>query len=216
MELAGPFNDIVALELRKGRYLGPFLAKTLELLIGPFQSSPFSIIPKPGRLGLFRILQNFSYPDEPNLMYKNLSINSYINSRDFPSTWGTFDIFSMVLRRLPPDSQAATRDVSEAYHGIPLHPTQWPTSIVRIGPNKFCIDTCASFGLSPASGAYGPVADAEIELFRSEGFGPISKWVDDHIFIRILRIHLSEYNRLRQIWAAKIRTTGRQQDGGCI
>lgn len=66
VEYAGPFNDIVTNEIRKGRYIGTFTAKELEILIGPFQTLPFSIIPKPGRPGLFRVLQNFSYPHEPS------------------------------------------------------------------------------------------------------------------------------------------------------
>lgn len=216
IEFAIPFNDSITQEIRKGRYLGPFSAETLELLIGPFQSSPFSIMPKPGRPGFFRLLQNFSFPHVPTIIYKNPSINSYINSHDFPSTWSTFDIFSLVLRRLPPGSQAATRDVAEAYRGIPLHPTQWPGAVVRIGPKEFCLDTCASFGLSPGAGVYGSLADAGVDLFRSEGIGPISKWMDDHVFIRILLEYLAEYNRNRQHWAKQIQALGWQHDGGRI
>ena len=48
IEFAEEFQKIVLKETSKGRYLGPFLRKTLEALIGPFQSSPFGIIPKPG------------------------------------------------------------------------------------------------------------------------------------------------------------------------
>jgi hypothetical protein len=43
------FDKIVGLELEKQRYIGPFSRQITESLIGPFQSSPFSIIPKPGK-----------------------------------------------------------------------------------------------------------------------------------------------------------------------
>ena len=51
------FNNIIDLELSKKRYIGPFSRQLTESLIGPFQSSPFSIIPKPGKPDRFRLLQ---------------------------------------------------------------------------------------------------------------------------------------------------------------
>ena len=56
------FDDIISKELAKGRYIRPFLAADLVHTIGPFQSSPLSLIPKPGRLGKFRLVQNLSFP----------------------------------------------------------------------------------------------------------------------------------------------------------
>lgn len=38
--------------------------------------------------------------------------------------------------------------------------------------------------------------------------------MDDHLFIRILRIHLEEYNRQREQWRADIASKGQQQTGG--
>jgi hypothetical protein len=40
------FTEIVWDKFGKGCYIGPFSRVNLESLIGPFQSSPFSIIPK--------------------------------------------------------------------------------------------------------------------------------------------------------------------------
>lgn len=54
------------------------------------------------------------------------------------------------------------------------------------------------------------------QLFCSEGIGLISKWVDDHIFIRILLEYLTEYTEACRIWAKKIQPTGAQHDGGRI
>ena len=42
------FNAIIQTEFQKRRYVGPVTWKEVELLIGPFQTSPLSIIPKPG------------------------------------------------------------------------------------------------------------------------------------------------------------------------
>ena len=66
----------------------------------------------------------------------------------------TFSIISLLIHQLPPGSQVAMRDVLEAYRTVPLHHYQWP----------------------------GAVADAGAKFFRSQGIGPLAKWVDDHIF----------------------------------
>jgi len=98
--------------------------------------------------------------------------------------------------------------VAEAYRTIPLHPSQWPGLVVRTGPDSFAIDSSFCFGFSPAAGSYGDLADAGADIFRSEGIGPLSKWVDDHFFIRILREHLDSYNSLRKARAAIIAKNG--------
>jgi hypothetical protein len=47
------FQNIVNTEFSKGHFVGPFSTKELELVIGPFQMSLLSIIPKPGKPGKF-------------------------------------------------------------------------------------------------------------------------------------------------------------------
>jgi hypothetical protein len=49
----------------------------------------------------------------------------------------------------------------------------------------------------------------------SRGIGSISKWVDDHIFFRIKRRFLAEYNLRRKQWARDITENGGEiHDGG--
>ena len=44
--------------------------------------------------------------------------------------------------------------------------------------------------------------------------GPLAKWVDDHIFFRILRTHLPSYNAQRTVWRQEIQANGgRRQEG---
>jgi hypothetical protein len=210
------FTEIVRDEFHKGRYIGPFSRTDLETLIGPFQSSPFSIIPKPAKPNKFRILQNYSFPHKPCFAFPNPSINSFIDSNDFPTTWGTFSVTCLLLRRLPPGSQIATRDVSEAYRTIPLHPSQWPASVARLGVDNFAIDTSVCFGVSPSAGTYGEVRQAGSDILRFHGIGPLSGWVDDHLFARILRQFLDEYNLRRSRWSRDIQNRGRHQQGGRI
>jgi hypothetical protein len=123
-EHAKAFHKIIAAEFEKGRYLSLCSQAELESLIGPFQTSLFGIIPKPGRPGHFQNIQNFSFPHKVSQAFPNPSINSQINAAKFPTTWGTFSTISMLVSRLLPGSQAATRDVAKAYRTIPLHPSQ--------------------------------------------------------------------------------------------
>ncbi|KIK80559.1 hypothetical protein PAXRUDRAFT_158357 [Paxillus rubicundulus Ve08.2h10] len=210
------FNEIVLREIHKGRYIGPFTLDIIKCSLGRFQSSPLSIIPKLGRPGKFRLVQNFSFPPSPTCSFPNPSINSYINSDHFPSTWGKFSVVLLLISCLPPDSEASTRDVAEAYRTVPLHPSQWPATVVQISETHGCIDTCAAFGATPSSGGYGHIADAGAELFRVHSIGPLDKWVDDHIFIRIRTVHLDTYNTNRSQWHHEIAGMGMQQTGGHI
>ena len=165
--------------------MGPFSRQLTEFLIGPFQSSPFSIIKKPGKPSRFRLLQNYSYPYNITPLHPNPSINSYLDLDDFPTTWGTFSIISLLIHQLPLNSQIATRDVAEAYRTIPIHHSQWPGTVVHTGEDSFCIDSMAAFVFSPSAGIYEGVADAGANLFRYQGIGPLAKWVDDHVFLQI-------------------------------
>jgi len=184
-------------EFEKGRYIGPFRQSELELFIGPFQTSPLSIIPKPGKPGKFRAVHNFSSPHTP--VPPTFSINSQINSNNFPCTWGTFDTVAFIIFHLPPGSQASIRDVAEAYRTIPITPAQWAGLVICLaGKDRFAVNTCNNFGLTSAEGLYGRLVDASADIFRASGIGPVSKWVDDHIFFAIPHIHLAEYNAKRR------------------
>ena len=213
-DLQTQFNKIVDLEILKKRYIGPFSRQMMESLVGPFQSSPFSIIPKPGKPDRFRLIQNYSFPYNTTPTHPNPSINSLLNSDDFPTTWGTFTIISLIIHQLPPHSQIATRYVAEAYRTIPLHHSQWPGTVVRTGDDAYCVDIVASFGFSPSSGIYGSVGDAGADLFRAKGMGPLAKWVDDHVFFRIRREFLEDYNQQRQSRHMELSARGQIHQGG--
>ncbi|CAA7269340.1 unnamed protein product [Cyclocybe aegerita] len=106
-------------------------------------------------------------------------------------------------------AQGIKRDVKEAYRTIPIKPSQWPGLVVRLrGEDRFAIDTRNCFGLASGAGSYGIVGDAGAQVMRANGIGPLSKWVDDHLFYRILKHHLPAYNDLRRHWAEDIRKNG--------
>ena len=214
--LLNVYNDIVDNELLAGRYVGPFSRSQLEAVLGPFQTSPLSLVPKTSKPGKFRAVHNFSFPHEPTADVT--SINSHIDSDDFPCTWGTFATVALIIAHLPPGSQASVRDVAEAYRTIPAKPAQWPGLVIRLqADDQFAINLCNNFGLTSAGGVYGMVADAGADVFRGHGMGPLSKWVDDHIFFRVPRGHLEAYNAQRGEWRREISAHGgRRQDGSRV
>src|SRR5882762_10158721 len=165
----------------------------LTSLIGNFQSSPISMVPKPGKPGRFHLVQTLSHPHNPQDPVS--SINHNINSDLYPSTWRTFSTVCTTIWNLPPGSQGAVWDISEAYHSIPIAASQWPGLVVQLDNNSFAVDTNACFGCASSSGIFGHVADAGADIFCANGIGPLSKWVDDHIFFQIPRAFLKQYNQ---------------------
>ncbi|ESK81377.1 reverse transcriptase ribonuclease h [Moniliophthora roreri MCA 2997] len=92
---------------------------------------------------------------------------------------------------------------------IPLHPDQWPGTVVHLSDkDEFAIDTCVMFGLSSVPGTFGRVADAGVEIFRAKGLGPLTKWVDDHLWIRILRKWLAKANDTRKRLKQRVKDAG--------
>ena len=202
------YEEIVETEFRKGRYLGPFSKAELESLIRPFQSSPLSLVTKPGKPGKYRMVHDFSHP-RSTCTNPVQSINSAISSQDFPCTWGTFSTICLIIYRLPPGSQASIRDVSEAYRTIPVHHSQWPGLVVQLkGDDNFAANTNNSFSLASAGGAHGLLADAGADIFRANGIGPLSKWVDDHIFFHLPRQYLETYNIQHHSWSQTVAKNG--------
>jgi len=207
------YRDMVSNEFRKGRYIGPCTRQEVEALIGPFQSSPLSWVPKPGKPGKYRAVHNFSFPHTPTPDVA--SINSTIDADMYPCTWGTFATVCFTIFNLPPGSQAAIRDVAEAYRTIPIVADQWPGLVVKLlNEDEFAINICDNFGLTSAGGIYGELGDATLDIFRAQGIGPSSKWVDDHIFFRIRREHLTTYNLMRQGWHQTIMLNGGRHQSG--
>ena len=207
------YSSIVDNEFSAGRYIGPFSRAELESVLGSFQTSPLSLVPKTSKPGKYRAVHNFSSPHQPSS--NATSINAQINSDDFPCTWGTFATVALIIARLPPGSQASVRDVAEAYRTIPAKPAQWPGLVICLQTDdQFTINICNNFGLTSAGGAYGMVADAGADIFRGQGMGLLAKWVDDHIFFRIPRVHLADYNARRAEWCREIQAHGgRRQEG---
>ena len=119
-----------------GQYLRPFSECEVKNLIGPFQSSPLSLVTKPGKPGKCHGVHNFFYPHAPSSPIQ--SINSSINADDYPCAYGTFGTICLIIVCLPPSSQVSICDVAEAYRTIPIKPSQWPGLIIHLqDPDQF-------------------------------------------------------------------------------
>ena len=61
------------------------------------------------------------------------------------------------------------------------------------------------------------LADAGTDIFQANGVGPLSKWVDDHIFFRLPHQHLEAYNTKRHSWCQTVaKNGGRIHEGSHI
>ena len=145
------YREIVKNDFATGRYVGPFMRRQVEAKLGPFQTSPLSLIPKTSKPGKYRAVHNFSHPH--SLRPEMSSVNSHISSDDFPCTWGTFTAVTPLIACLPPGSQALLWDVVEVYGMIPTHPNQWPGLVICLQEeDSFAINVCNNFGLTSAGG----------------------------------------------------------------
>ena len=77
------------------------------------------------------------------------------------------------------------------------------------------VNVCNNFGLASAGGVFGKVTDAGVDIFRGSGLGPLTKWIDDHVFFRFPSGHLASYNKQRARWHNEILAHGTcRQEGG--
>jgi hypothetical protein len=162
-------------ELTLGRYSGPFTPKDLERRIGPFRSSPLGAVPKGEGV---RLIQDLSFGTE-----EHPSVNSGINSDDFPCQWGTFSQMVLQVLGAPPGTQGASLDVDSAFRNCPVRTDQQQHFIV-FWRGQCYIDHCVAFGGASSCGVFGRLADAFVRICQKRDFGPCIKWVDDFVFIR--------------------------------
>ena len=211
------FDDILHKEFKKQQYIGPFTWDALEAVLRPFQSSPLSIIPKPGKPGKFHLIQNLSYPYSPQ-PGKLLSINAQVDPSLFPCKWESFYIACTLIYTLLQGCEGATRNIAKAHHTIPLHPSQWPALVVHVAdkPTLFAVDTSLCFSYGPSARIYGAVQDAGLDILWAAGIGLLITWVNDHLFIWLPHNTITNYNELCEVKLQTITTNGRKiKDNGC-
>ena len=78
------------------------------------------------------------------------------------------------------------------------------------GEDSFAANTSNKFSLTSAGGAHSLLADSGSDIFQANGMGPLSKWVDNHIFFQIPHQHLNSYNNQHLSWSQAITVNGGQ------
>lgn len=164
-QLSEQFNNIVNAKFKKSYYLGFFIKKQVKQTISSFQTSPLHIILKPNKLGKFQLIQDLSFPHKNPLSSSIQAINLAIDFAQFSCTWGTFNSTYLLVARLPQGSQAAIRNVKEAYRTVPIEPSQWPGLVVKLQePDSFSINTMDCFRLSSGCRVYRTVGNAGAQI----------------------------------------------------
>ncbi|KAE8184973.1 hypothetical protein CF335_g7865, partial [Tilletia laevis] len=136
-------------------------------------------------------------PTPPQLDLRTRSINAQLRVEDWPTTWCTTEDMCRTILMLPHTAQAFVRDTVSAFRQVPLHPSQWPGTVVE-WKGQFYVDRFLAFGLGPACGAYGLFGDAFADLARAEGISPNGHWVDDNVFLRFKATDLALVNENRR------------------
>ena len=173
-------TSAITSEQAAGRYSRAFLPEELLKAIGPFRTSPLGLAPKP-HTDTFRLIEDLSYPRGNPLLP---SVNAGIDADQFSTAWGTFDEAVKLILHLPPESLAATFDISAAYRLTPIRPDQ-QHAVCIMWEGKVYVDRAVMFGLASSAGVFGADADMLIAIYRKAGFTPIIKWVDDFLVIRL-------------------------------
>ena len=127
------------------------------------------------------MIQDLSFPrKDPNTR----SVNSFIDSDDFPTAWGTFSATVDLILSLPPGCKAATFDISMAYRITPIHPNH-QNFICVAWKGMVYVDRAACFGLASSAGIFGTIADMLVAIYKASGYHRILKWVDDFFVIAL-------------------------------
>ncbi|OBZ78926.1 hypothetical protein A0H81_01330 [Grifola frondosa] len=158
-----------------GRMTGPYTRTEVEKILGtPFVSSPLAVVEKPGSAGKWRLVQNCSYEDE-----NGISVNSQINSDDFPTKWGTAAQVAEIVATAPLGTQAASLDIDSAFRNLPVFPAHKAFLVIQCEEGVFYIDHVVPFGITSGVGIQGEPMDAVVDVLEAHEIGPNRKWVDD-------------------------------------
>jgi hypothetical protein len=88
-------------------------------------------------------------------------------------------IFVMQVANAPPGLQACSFDIEAFHRTCPVIPDHKPWLVVQGTKDDFYIDHTHPFGASSASSNAGMIGNAIIDIWVSEGIGPIAKYEDD-------------------------------------
>ncbi|OAV93558.1 hypothetical protein PTTG_10138, partial [Puccinia triticina 1-1 BBBD Race 1] len=160
-------KDSIAKELLAGRMFGPFTQEEVH-----------------ASDGAIRPINDLSYPRNNT---NTKSVNSFVNKKDFNTTWDNFNTVSKFFTEEKRQVELALFDWEKAYRQIPTKMRQWRYLMVKDFHGRFLLDTQITFGGVAGCGSFGRPADAWKEIMRSHfDLITIFRWVNNNLFVRSL------------------------------
>ena len=114
-EFADAVKGKLESEIHAGRITGPFIKPPFY----PFHVSPFNIRPKktPGK---YRLIHDLSFPSNED------SVNAIIPQESKTVKYSKIHDAIKLIMGFPREVFMAKTDIADAYHTIPIHPSEYP------------------------------------------------------------------------------------------
>jgi hypothetical protein len=168
-------------EIEAKRMYGPFEQDEVNKIFPFYRTNPLGAVVNGD--GSVRPINDLSFPHNDREIP---SVNSFVDSKDFETTWDDFVKVSIFFRNLKEPVELALFDWEKAYRQIPTAPNQWPYLMVKDFEDKILLDTRITFGGVAGCGSFGRPADAWKLIMKHEfDVLEVFRWVDDNLFIKI-------------------------------
>jgi len=163
-------DEYLAHEVSWGRVAGPFEFSPLSNL----QVSSFSVMPKRGQVGKWRLIVDLSSPT-------GSSVNDRIDPEEFTLHYITVDQVIQLVSQFGQGALMAKFDVEAAYRNVPVH----PLNCYLLGMkwhNRYYVDLTLPFGLRSAPFIFNTIADmVEWILVHPYQISALLHYLDDVI-----------------------------------
>ena len=180
--------QLVKDEMDKDFILGPFQHKPLPTLF----CVPINIIEKTTSSGLYRLIQDFSYP------YNNDAngVNAMVPKENKKVSYSGIDDVARMALQLGPNSWAMQIDIKHAFKCLPLHPSQWQYTGFKFRGAYF-IQTQTPFGASASCLHFEKVARLLRWIIQKQyQKACITNYLDDFWLTQKSRNELQEFAAL--------------------
>jgi hypothetical protein len=115
---------------------------------------------------------------------KELSVNAFVDTQDFCTTWDDFRIVASFLRRKSEPIHLGIFDWAKAYQQIPTTWDQWPYLMKQDFKGNLLLDTRITFGGVAGCGSFERPANAWKHIMLKEfKLVAVFWWVDNNLFI---------------------------------
>jgi hypothetical protein len=114
------------------------------------------------------------------------SVNSFVESDSFPTTWDDYNVVASFIRSQPGDLKLALFNWAKAYRQIPTAKNQWPYLMIKYFQGDVLIDTQITFGGVAGCGSFGRLAEAWKKIMLNKfDLVQVFRWVDDNLFVKL-------------------------------